>query len=63
MDKFFHIKHFYFCQNRMSLDLNLLDLLMEWIPARNNLKETFDKIKNIYNVVDMKNGIMKEFFI
>lgn len=47
----------------MLLDLNLLDLLMEWIPARNNLKETFDKMENIYNVVDMKNGIMKEFFI
>ena len=30
--------------------------------ARNNLKETFDKMDNIYNIADMKNGIMKEIF-
>lgn len=33
-----------------------------WISARNNLKETFDKMENIYNIADMKNGIMKEIF-
>lgn len=35
---------------------------MGWISARNNLKETFDKMDNIYNITDMKNGIMKEIF-
>ena len=35
---------------------------MGWISARNNLKETFDNMDNIYNIADMKNGIMKEIF-
>ena len=35
---------------------------MGWISARNNLKETFDIMDNIYNISDMKNGIMKEIF-
>ena len=34
-----------------------------WISARNNLKETFDKMDNIYNIADMKNGVMKKMFI
>ena len=35
---------------------------MGWISARNNLKETFDKMDNVYNIADMKNGVMKEVF-
>lgn len=35
---------------------------MGWISARNNLKETFDNMDNIYNIADMKNGIMNEIF-
>ena len=35
---------------------------MGWILARNNLKETFDNMKNLYNIADMKNGVMKEIF-
>lgn len=35
---------------------------MGWISARNNLRETFDKMDNIYNIADMKNGIMKKIF-
>lgn len=35
---------------------------MGWISARNNLRETFDSMDNIYNIHDMKNGIMKEIF-
>ena len=35
---------------------------MGWISARNNLKETFDKMDNIYNIADMKNGVMNEIF-
>ena len=35
---------------------------MGWISARNNLKETFDRMDNIYNIADMKAGIMKEIF-
>ena len=35
---------------------------MGWISARNNLKETFDKMDNVYNIADMKNGVMKEIF-
>ena len=31
-----------------------------WIPARNNLKETFDNMKYIYNINDLKNGIIKK---
>ena len=33
-----------------------------WNSARNNLKETFDTMENIYNIVDMKNGIMNKIF-
>ncbi len=33
---------------------------MGWISARNNLKETFDNMDNIYNINDMKNGIIQE---
>lgn len=33
---------------------------MGWISARNNLKETFDNMKNLYNINDMKNGVIKE---
>ncbi|HOZ55252.1 MAG TPA: type II restriction endonuclease [Clostridia bacterium] len=35
---------------------------MGWISARNNLKETFDRMDNIYNIADMKNGVMKKVF-
>ena len=35
---------------------------MGWVSARNNLRETFDSMSNIYNIADMKNGIMKEIF-
>ena len=35
---------------------------MGWISARNNLRETFDNMEYIYNIADMKNGIMKEIF-
>ena len=33
---------------------------MWWISARNNLRETFDNMDNIFNINDMKNGVMKE---
>lgn len=33
-----------------------------WISARNNLKETFDSMKYIYNINDLKNGVIKELF-
>lgn len=36
---------------------------MGWISARNNLRETFDNMEHIYNIADMKNGIMKSKFI
>ena len=35
---------------------------MGWISARNNLRETFDRMENIYNIADMKSGIMKKIF-
>lgn len=35
---------------------------MGWISARNNLKETFDNMEHIYNIADMKNGMMKKIF-
>lgn len=35
---------------------------MGWISARNNLRETFDKMDNIYNIADMKKGIMNQIF-
>lgn len=34
-----------------------------WSSARRNLKETFDINENIYNINDMKNGIMSKIFI
>lgn len=33
---------------------------MGWISARNNLKETFDNMDSLYNINDMKDGIMQE---
>ena len=36
---------------------------MGWISARNNLRETFDNMEYIYNIADMKNGIIKEKII
>ena len=35
---------------------------MGWISARNNLREIFDRMDNIYNIADMKNGIMNRIF-
>lgn len=34
-----------------------------WKSARHNLEETFDIMKNIYNIDDMENGIISEVFI
>lgn len=34
-----------------------------WISARNNLEETFDVMKDIYNINDINNGIMKKVFV
>jgi len=34
-----------------------------WKSARHNLEETFDIMEHVYNIEDMKNGIMKELFI
>jgi type II restriction enzyme len=31
-----------------------------WYSAKNNLKETFDTMENIYNINDMKNGILNK---
>jgi len=31
-----------------------------WCTAKNNLKETFDSMEYIYNINDMRNGIIKE---
>ena len=36
---------------------------MGWISARNNLRETFDNMEHIYNIADMKNGVIKEKII
>lgn len=33
-----------------------------WKSARHNLEETFNEMDNIYNIADMKNGIMTEIF-
>lgn len=33
-----------------------------WKTAKNNLKDTFDKMENIYNINDLQNGIMKQLF-
>jgi uncharacterized protein YjdB len=33
-----------------------------WTSARNNLEETFDVMKHIYNISDMESGIMDEVF-
>ncbi len=34
-----------------------------WISARNNLRETFETMEDIYNINDLKNGIIKEKLI
>lgn len=33
-----------------------------WTSARNNLEETFDALKHIYNIKDLENGIIGEVF-
>ena len=33
-----------------------------WTSARNNLEETFDVMKHIYNIKDLENGIISEVF-
>lgn len=33
-----------------------------WKSARHNLEETFNEMENIYNIEDMKNGIMSKIF-
>ncbi len=33
-----------------------------WTSARNNLEETFDVMKNIYNIKDLEEGIIREVF-
>lgn len=32
---------------------------MGWISARNNLRETFDNMEHIYNIADMKDGVVE----
>ena len=34
-----------------------------WFSAKNNLKETFDVLDDIYNIKDIENGIFKKLFI
>lgn len=34
-----------------------------WNSARNNLEETFDVLEDIYNIADMKNGVMSKIFL
>ena len=34
-----------------------------WIDARNNLKETFEILENIYNIDDMENNIVEKLFV
>lgn len=34
-----------------------------WLKAKHNLQETFDAMDNLYNINDIKNGIMKKIFI
>ena len=33
-----------------------------WLSAKGNLRETFEVMKHIYNIDDMRNGIMKKIF-
>jgi len=33
-----------------------------WLPSRHNLEETFDVMENIYNINDLKNGIIYKVF-
>ena len=34
-----------------------------WLDARNNLKETFEILENIYNIDDMENNVIEKLFI
>lgn len=34
-----------------------------WVNARNNLKETFDVLENLYNIADLENGIISKVLI
>ena len=54
---------------RGEITKNMKDVTFVWITdgkgwksARHNLEETFNEMDNIYNINDMKNGIMTEIF-
>lgn len=49
----------YDVEKAIAFDINA-DLINTYLVVKNNLKETFDVIENLYNINDMKNGIMKE---
>ena len=34
-----------------------------WLKARNNLKEAFDVMPDIYNINELENNIMKRVFV
>ena len=34
-----------------------------WISARNNLRETFDVLDTIYNIKELEDGILKDFYL
>lgn len=36
---------------------------MGWISAKNNLREIFDNMEHIYNISDMKNGVIQKVMI
>ena len=49
----------YYVEKAIAFDINA-DLINTYLVVKNNLKETFDVMENLYNINDMKNGIMKE---
>lgn len=34
-----------------------------WSSAKNNLKETFDVLEDLYNIADLENGIISRVLI
>ena len=34
-----------------------------WHKAKNNLRETFEVLPNLYNINDLSNGVLKKYYL
>lgn len=34
-----------------------------WLTARNNLRQTFDMLADVYNIIDMESDVLKDILV